>query len=53
MRLDNNGREDEIYDAKQAFEAIIIGQNLTDPEEYPPSESICRLSIRLAAKCSH
>ena len=28
LRMKNSKRDDELYDAKQAFEAIIIGQNL-------------------------
>ena len=28
LRMENNEREDEIYSARQAFEAVIIGQNV-------------------------
>lgn len=50
IRLENNKREDAIYDAKQAFEAIIIGQNLTmqhkDHEMGLAIKEATRLSIK-------
>lgn len=33
LRMQNNRREDEMYDARQAFEAIVIGQNLAMQED--------------------
>ena len=45
LRLKNNKREDELYDTKQVFEAIVIGQNLAMQQK-----DLERVEARLEAR---
>ena len=45
LRMKNNKREDELYDTKQVFEAIVIGQNLAMQQK-----DLERVEARLEAR---